>query len=419
MDQRTAAAAAGFDPDRLAEIPRALQAIVDTGELSGIVTLLWRHGEVAQLNAVGRRNVEQTLPMEPDSLFRIASMSKPITSVAALMLMEEGRFKLDDPIAKWAPEFAAMRVLDDPEGPLDKTHKATRPITFDDLFTHRSGLAYAFSCSGPIAEAYGKELGDPLATGLDPDEWMRRLAALPLLFEPGDHFHYSHATDVLGLLIGRIAGKPFRDVLVERIFEPLGMADTDFWVPPAKRDRRAVLYRVDETARRIEPLPFPPFEAPPAFCGGGGGLMSCAGDYLRFARMLLNKGELDGRRYLQADTVALMAANRLTPAQRAIPFLGGMSNWKAQGFGLGVSTVTDPVGILEIGIGSTGSIGWPGAFGTWWQADFEKDLILIFLIQNARPLVPGAVSQLATGQRSGPRAALPAFQRLAYDALAD
>ncbi|HVV92059.1 MAG TPA: serine hydrolase domain-containing protein, partial [Hyphomicrobiales bacterium] len=368
MDQRTAAAAAGFDPDRLAEIPRGLQGVVDAGDLSGIVTLLWRRGEVAQINTIGRRNVERNLPMERNSLFRIASMSKPITSVAALMLMEEGRFKLDDPIATWAPEFAEMRVLDAEDGPLDKTHKATKPITFDDLFTHRSGLAYAFTTTGPIAEAYGKALGDPLASGLDPDEWMRRLAALPLLFEPGDHFHYSHATDVLGFLVGRIAGKPFRDVLMERIFQPLGMADTDFWAPPQKRDRQAVVYRLDEAAHTMSPVAFPELTAPPAFCGGGGGLISCADDYLRFARMLLNKGELDGRRYLKAETVALMGTNRLTPKQREIPFLGGMSNWKAQGFGLGVSTVTDPVGILELGIGSTGSIGWPGAFGTWWQA---------------------------------------------------
>jgi CubicO group peptidase (beta-lactamase class C family) len=417
MDQRTAPA--GFDQMRLDEIPPALQGVVDAGDLSGFVTLLWRRGEIAQLNAIGRRNIEKNLPMTRDSLFRIASMSKPITSVAALMLMEEGRFKLDDPISKWAPEFADMRVLDDAEGPLDKTHKAPRPITFDDLFTHRSGLAYAFTSLGPIAEAYGKALGDPLASGLAPDEWMRRLAALPLLYDPGDHFHYSHSTDVLGFLVGRIAGKPFRDVLIERIFAPLGMADTDFWAPPAKRDRQAVIYRLDEASHTMAPVPSAALDAPPAFCGGGGGLISCADDYLRFARMLLNRGELDGRRYLKAETVELMRTNRLTPAQREIPFLGGMSNWKAQGFGLGVSTVTDPVGILELGIGSTGSIGWPGAFGTWWQADYEKDLILIYLVQNMRPLTPGAVSSLATGQRSGPRAALPMFQKLAYAALAD
>lgn len=419
MDQITAGAAAGFDQAALDLIPPALQGVVDAGDLSGFVTLLWRHGEIAQVNAIGRRNVEKNLPMERNSLFRIASMSKPITSVAALMLMEEGRFKLDDPIAKWAPEFADMRVLDDAEGPLDKTHKAPRQITFDDIFTHRSGLAYAFTSLGPIAQAYAETLGDPLASGLDPDEWMRRLASLPLLYDPGHHFHYSHSTDVLGFLVGRIAGKPLREVLIERLFQPLGMPDTDFWVPPAKRDRQAVIYRLDEASHTMSPLPSTPADAPPAFCGGGGGLVSSADDYLRFARMLLNRGELDGRRYLKAETVDLMCANRLTPEQRQIPFLGGMSNWKAQGFGLGVSTITDPKGILELGIGSTGSIGWPGAFGTWWQADFEKDLILIYLIQNARPLTPGAVSQLATGQRSGPRAALPMFQTMAYGALVD
>lgn len=405
----------GFSREALTRIGPALQGVVGQGLLSGAVTLLWRNGEIADVTTVGQRDIEAGLPMTRDTLFRIASMTKPVTSVAALMLMEEGKLKLDDPITKWAPEFSNLQVLKDAQGPLDQTYPAPRDITVDDLMTHRSGLAYAFTSIGPIAHAYQRALGDVLTIDTAPDDWMKALAGLPLSYAPGERFHYSHATDVLGYLIGRIEGKPFRQVLMERIFGPLGMPDTDFYVPPEKRGRQAVVYRLDE-AGGLNPVPFRAYDTPPAFTGGGGGLISTADDYLKFARMLLNKGEVDGVRLLKAETVELMTANRLTDAQRAIPFMG-IPFWMGQGFGLGLSVVTDAEKQAWMGPATNGSFGWPGAFGTWWRADPAENMVMLYLVQNSMPLEPESVSQLATGQRMAAQAALPMFQTLTYAAL--
>lgn len=407
----------GFSADGLAKVAPTLQPIVEAGDLSGFVTLTFRHGEIAQLGVIGQRDIEKKLPMERDTLFRIASMTKPVTSIAALMLLEEGKFKLDDPIVKYAPEFKNLRVLKDAQGPLDQTVPANREITFDDIFTHRSGLAYGFSSLGPIAHEYQRVLGDVLNNDMDADPWMKALSALPLLYQPGERFHYSHSTDVLGFLVGRMAGMPFRDFLMQRIFGPLGMSDTDFYVPPEKRARAAVVYRMNAEKNVLEPVPFKQYDSPPPFCGGGGGLISTADDYLKFARLMLNKGELDGTRLVQASTVELMCTNRLTPAQRAIPFLGAIPMWDGMGFGLGVSVIDAPEKLGFLGMGGVGAFGWPGAFGTWWQADPSNDLIMIYLIQNSMPLEPGALANLAAGQRMGGRLALPMFQRLTYDAL--
>jgi len=333
------------------------------------------------------------------------------------MLMEEGKFKLDDPISKFAPEFKNMRVLKNAEGALDETVPAAREITFDDLFTHRSGLAYGFSSMGPIAHEYQRVLGDVLNNDMGPDEWMERLASMPLLYQPGERFHYSHSTDVLGFLVGRMAGMPFREFLMQRIFSPLGMKDTDFWIPKEKLPRSAVVYRQDQATGALNPVPFKLYDSPPPFTGGGGGLISTVDDYLQFAQMLLGGGSHGGKRYLKDETVKLMRTNRLTEAQRAIPFLGAIPMWAGMGFGLGVSVIDKPDQLGFLGMGGVGSFGWPGAFGTWWQADPENNLIMIYLIQNSMPLEPGAIAQLAAGQRMGARMALPIFQRSTYGAL--
>src|SRR5580704_799068 len=208
----------GFSREELVKIGPAMQAIVDQGLLSGVVTLLWRNGEVAQVTTNGLANRETKSAMRRDTIFRIASMTKPVTTAAALMLMEEGKLKLDDPITKWAPEFADMRVLKDAQGPLDETYPAPRDITVEDLMTHRSGLAYGFTSIGPIAHAYDKALGDIpsyLHGSKSVDAWMAALGGLPLSYPPGERFHYSHSTDVLGFLVGRIAGMDFRDFLFQ------------------------------------------------------------------------------------------------------------------------------------------------------------------------------------------------------------
>jgi CubicO group peptidase (beta-lactamase class C family) len=406
----------GLAPEALAQIPGALQGVIDAGDLSGFVTLVWRKGEIAQVNTLGCRDIENKVPMTRDTLFRIASMTKPVTSIAALMLLEEGKLKLDDPVTKWLPELANLRVLKDAQGPLDQTYPSPRDITVEDLMTHRAGLAYGFTSIGPIAHAYEAALGSPLVNPLAPDEWLKRLGALPLSYPPGERFHYSHATDVLGFLIARIEGKPLGQVLRERIFGPLVMEDTFFWCPPQKRDRLAKLYRAPPEGGPLEDASLPQTDAPPPFEGGGGGLISTADDYLKFARMMLGHGEVDGVRLVKPETIALMTANRLTDAQREIPFMG-IPFWQGQGFGLGVSVITDPAKQEWMGAGSKGAFGWPGAFGTWWQADPAQDMVLIYLIQNSMPLNPEAAAQLATGQRMGGRVALPIFQKLVYAAL--
>jgi CubicO group peptidase (beta-lactamase class C family) len=411
-----ATVADGFDPAALGQAQAPLSHVIASGDISGAVTLIWRRGEIVQVTTEGKRNLETGQPMERDTLFRIASMTKPITTVAALMLMEEGKLSLDEPITKWAPEFAHMRVLKDPTGPVEDTTDAPRDITFDDLMTHRAGLAYGFTSIGPIAHAHQRALGDVLNSPKSEDEWMAALGSLPLSFPPGERFHYSHATDVLGFLVGRIAGTGFRTFLMERIFGPLGMADTDFYIPPAKRDRAAVVYRLDEAADRLDPVVFTPHDTPPAFCGGGGGLVSTADDYLKFARMLLNRGEVDGVRLLKPETVDLMRTNRLTEAQRQIPFMG-IPFWGGQGFGLGLSVITDAEKQAWMGAGSNGSFGWPGAFGTWWQADPVQDMILIYLIQNSMPLGPEAIANMGQSTRMGARLALPMWQKAVYGAL--
>jgi CubicO group peptidase (beta-lactamase class C family) len=406
----------GFDTEALAQASAPIVSAIEAGDLAGAVTLIWRKGEVARVEAHGRRNIEAGTPMERNTLFRIASMTKPITSVAVLMLIEEGKLSLSDPITRWAPEFSNMRVLKAADGPLDETYPAPRDITVEDLLTHRAGLAYGFTSVGPIAHAHQKALGDVLKADMTPDAWMKALGGLPLSYSPGERFHYSHATDVLGFLVGRAARMDFRDFLMKRIFAPLGMGDTDFYFPPEKRDRAAVVYSQDVETGALEVLEFQRHDTPPVFCGGGGGLISTADDYLKFARMLLNGGEVDGVRLLKPETVASMRTNRLTDAQREITFMG-LPFWLGQGFGLGVSMILDAEKHAWMGAGSVGSFGWPGAFGTWWQADPAEDMVVIYLIQNSMPLGPEAVTQIAASGRVGARLALPMFQKQVYAAL--
>lgn len=407
--------APGFDPKALAGIRPALQAFVDRGELAGVVTLASRGGEIVQCEAIGWSDIEARAPMRPDSLFRIASMSKPITSVAALMLMEEGRLSLSDPISRWVPELAEPVVLRDPAGPLDDVVPARRAITVEDLLTHRAGIAYAPFSEGPLKAAYERALGDPGMNRSTPDEWLSALGRLPLACQPGERFHYGHSTEVLGFLIGRAEGRPFRQVLAERIFQPLGMADTDFWLPPEKRGRLASLYAHDESADRLVKVEVEMYDAPPAYTPGGGGLISSAGDYHRFARLLLQEGELDGVRLLRPETVRLMRTNRLTPEQRRFPFVG-MDLWSKSGFGLGLSIAEQLEG-NPYACGAAGSVTWPGVFGTWWQADPVNDLVLIYLIQHQVPVSANSGSTLATGRGAAGRQALPVFQAGVYGAL--
>jgi CubicO group peptidase (beta-lactamase class C family) len=390
----------------------SIQAAVDAGLLAGAVTLVWQAGEVLQVNELGFRDVDAKLPMQRDTIFRIASMTKPVTVAAAMALLEEGKLSLTDPVAKWLPELSDMRVLRDPLGPLDKTEPAQRPITVDDLMTHRSGLAYVFSVPPPLGVAYGK-----LSHRQDQDRWLTELAKLPLAHHPGDRLTYSHATDVLGIALSRLEGKPFAEVLAERIFEPVGMSDTGFSVSPDGRRRAATMYKLDTNNTLRHDVMGPPPITDPPFCAGGSGLWSTVDDYLKFARMLLGGGTLDGVRVLSEQSVRLMRTDRLTDEQKRHPFLGAPF-WVGRGFGLNLSVVTDPAKSRQLfGPGGQGTFSWPGAYGTWWQADPTADVILIYLIQNHPDLTVDAAAIAGNTSLAKLQSAQPKFVRRTYQAL--
>jgi CubicO group peptidase (beta-lactamase class C family) len=389
-----------------------IREAVDAGLLSGAVTLVWRGDRILQVNEIGMRDVDAGTPMRRDTVFRIASMTKPVTTAAAMTLVDEGKLALGDPIVRWLPEFEHMRVLADPNGPLDKTRPAQRLITVDDLMTHRSGLAYAFSITGPLSAAYMRL---PMRQGFD--VWLKELTALPLVHQPGERLTYSHATDVLGIILSRIECKELHEVLAERILEPLGTTDTGFFITPEARQRAATMYTLDEDNRLSHDVMGPPPIAPPAFCQGGGGLWSTADDYLRFARMLLADGEIDGTRVLSRESVRLMRTDRLTADQKRMPFLGA-PYWVGRGFGLGLSVVTDPAKSRPLfGRGGLGTFGWPGAYGTWWQADPSSELILIYLIQNHPTVAPDAAAIAGNTSQAALMTALPKFVSRTYRAL--
>ena len=390
-----------------------LQQIVDSGQLAGAATLVWKNG-AARARCFGWRDIERKLPVERDTIFRIASMTKPITSVAALMLVDEGCVALNDSIARYAPEFSHMRVLRSPGGPLEETDPAERLITFEDLLTHRAGLTYGDFHRGPIAQAYREALGGDIDSHLAPDDWITRLSGLPLIHQPGTMMSYGSATDLLGFLIARIEGEPLGAVLKRRIFDPLGMKDTSFLVPPGKRDRRAAAYGFNDEEHLIKLatrsgvfVAERPVEM--TYESGGQGLWSTVDDYLCFARLFLGDGSVDGVRLLRPEMLARLMTNQLTEAQRASSRLLGRKPFAVgRGFGLGVSVVLEPDANDMMRRAGVGTVSWPGAFGGWWQADPNNGSVLIFLAHNMVDL-----AQMAKGVGLGVWAAIELFQRSA------
>lgn len=398
------------------EIEKTLETFIDDGKLAGIATLVWRRGERRHTTCVGWRDREARRPVEADTIFRIASMTKPVTSVAALMLLEEGRFALDEPITRWAPEFAEMRVLRTRSAALDDTVPAQRPITFGDLLTHRSGLTYGGWHPGPLGAAFHQALGGDIDSEVRPDDWIAALASLPLIGQPGAALHYGHSTDLLGLLIARMAGTSLGRLLRDRLFDPLGMTDTGFIVSRDKWDRRAKMYGFDDNITLVHRPTGPGgstvVERPPdmAFESGGQGLWSTVGDYLQFARIFVEGGIVDGVRVLRPETLAMMMTNQLTPDQRKISEVGGLPLFESgQGFGLGVAVVMEPDKAMPtVCGGATGSVGWPGGFGGWWRADPANGTAFVFLTHN---LVER--EQFAKGIGFGVYGAITKFQALA------
>lgn len=377
----------GFSAAGLRRVSATLRDYVDRDEVAGAVAMIFRHGELVQVDTVGARDRAAVLPMQRDTLFRIASMTKPITAVAALTLVRDKLIGLSDPVDRWLPELADRTVLRDPDGPLDDVVPATRPITVEDLLTYRLGLGWGRSSLAPrlfalTADPIASAIGVANAERLSPDEWLRAIGELPLIAQPGAVWRYHTASDILGILISRVTGQPLETALRERVLGPLGMADTGFTVPPERRDRLSVLYGPE-----LVELDRPATTAwgePPLFASGGAGLVSTADDYARFAHLLLNRGELDGVRILPPELVDAMLRDHLTPEQHSAPPFNpplGQTLWDEQGFGYGVQVRTKP------GATSVGTISWPGGLGTDWYADPEQDLVALLLVQSANIIV--------------------------------
>jgi CubicO group peptidase (beta-lactamase class C family) len=372
---------AGFSKERLTRLTACMQGYIDRGEIAGAVTLIHRRGAVVHQDALGWQDTEARIPMRSDTLCRIASMSKPITSVAALMLIEEGKLRLGQAINKILPELAGMKVLRDPAGSLEDTYPAPRAITVKDLLTHRSGVPYPITAEGPLQKALYEFNGKVLPGPLSVDDWLGRIAQLPLAYAPGERWHYGFSTDILGILIARVSGLSLPEFFRTRIFEPLGMTDTFFHVPLEKRDRFGPGYAPGSKAGALVIADHPATSRwidPESFPSGGAGLVSTAADYLKFARMILGRGELGSVRLLSRPTIDRMTTDHLTAEERRMPFFAP-DFWAAKGFGLGLS-IADNLA-LQDGLGSVGRLGWPGVWGGWWVGDPKEDMVAILMTQ--------------------------------------
>jgi len=377
--------AVGFDPDRLHRIGAHLDRYVDNGRLPGWSILVARHGEPVYRGLGGWRDIEGGLPVETDTIFRIYSMTKPLTSVAAMMLVEEGRLDLLEPVATFIPAFAGVRVYRDGPPTAPVTAPATEPMRVWHLLTHTAGLTYGFHFVHPVDAMYrhaGFTFGVP--PRLDLAGCCDRWATLPLVFEPGSSWTYSVATDVLGRVVEVADGRPLDAVFADRILGPLTMADTGFFVPQQRQGATAVLYTPDSASgrvRRLDPAPAIP-DGPPTMLSGGGGLFSTAADYHQFLRMILGGGQVDGTRLLAPRTVALMGANHLPGGVDLEHFgrrLYAETPFDGVGFGLGFSVVTDTVKAKSLG--SPGELAWGGAASTAFWVDPATGVSVVFLTQ--------------------------------------
>ncbi|MCP3853938.1 MAG: beta-lactamase family protein [Actinomycetia bacterium] len=401
----------GFDTNRLARISSHFQGYVDQGLLPGWQLVVSRGGQVVYHDTYGQRDIENGLPIESDSVYRIYSMTKPIATVAAMMLYEEGRFKLKDEVASFIPSFADQRVYRSGASTNPTTEGITSPMQIWHLMTHTSGLTYGFLNSHPVDAMYraaGFEWGNPPGADLEActDIW----AGLPLLFQPGSEWNYSNATDVLGRLVEVISGQSLDVFMRERIFEPLGMTDTAFFADAARQERLGALYIPDpdpakgKKTMRMDMMGNAALSEP-AMLSGGGGLVSTAADYHRFTQMLLNRGELDGVRLLGTRTVEYMATNHLPGGAELAQFgrpLFSETDFEGMGFGLGGSVVIDPAATKVLS--SKGEFAWGGAASTAFWVDPVEEITALFLTQ----LLPSSTHPIR-----------PEFKQLVYQALVD
>ena len=374
----------GLSAARLDRVRKWMNHWVDSGKLAGMVTCVMRKGELAFADVAGKADVARNKPMRPDTIFRIYSMTKPLTSTAIMMLYEEGRFQLDDPISKFISAFANPRVMSGGSRGKIETVPAEREINFRDLLTHTSGLTYGFMESNPVDAAYRAKQGgvDFQTDTTSLKEVVERLAGLPLIAQPGRAWNYSVATDVLGYLVEVVSGQPFEVYLKEKVIRPLGMVDTDFHVPAVKHERLAANYSAGPGGKLdlIDDPAKSRYLVPRTVNSGGGGLVSTASDYLRFCRFMLNKGELDGVRLLGRKTVELMTMNHLNGdmADMGTPRFSE-STYTGIGFGLGFSVMIDPAKAMIAG--SPGEYAWGGAASTAFWIDPAEDMAVVLLAQ--------------------------------------
>jgi CubicO group peptidase (beta-lactamase class C family) len=373
----------GVSAERLRRLHDRMQGFVDRNEAAGIVTLIMRQGRVADLHATGFQDKDSKTPMRAETMFRIASMTKPITSVAVMMLYEEGKLFLNDPVSKFIPAFKGQQVM---EQGADKPVPARRQSNIRDLLTHRSGITYGFISAGPVGASYRKSgVTDGLTTTtMTLAEAIDKLAAEPLVAQPGTAYNYSLSTDVLGRVVEVASGQRFEVFLRERIFRPLKMTDTDFVVPEAKWPRMATVYSPDGSSG-IRPMKDPEafgnthmspvaYYKTKTYFSGGAGLVSTAADYARFGQMLLNGGTLDGVQILSPKTIELMTISHTADLVN-VPIAG-----PGYGFGLGFSVLTDLA--ASGALGSVGSYGWSGIYGTTFWVDPKEKLVAIMMVQR-------------------------------------
>lgn len=365
----------GFAPEGLKKLDAHMQGLVDKGHLPGVTTMLVRHGKVVNFEVHGKKGFDGP-PMTKDTVFRIYSQTKPVTGVAMMILFEEGKWTLDDPVSKFIPEFANLRVFKsvNPDGSFE-TVPAERPPTMRELMSHSAGFAYGLTPDNPLDKAYA----DKVLGARSRADFVKAIAEIPLVDQPGQRWKYSIAVDIQGLIVEKLTGMSLGDFMKQRIFDPLKMKDTGFWLPAEKADRLASLYLWSPKVNKVVPADgfmVLDISKPPAMASGGGGLVSTNADYARFAQMLLNGGELDGARILKPETVTLMRTNALSDTimnSSEPPF----NTARGRGFGIDFAIVLDSA---KAGPQGEGTYSWGGAAGTWFWIDPKNDLFFLGMI---------------------------------------
>jgi CubicO group peptidase (beta-lactamase class C family) len=376
----------GFDSARLKMLDAAMAKVVADGRVAGMTTLLARHGKVVQFNTYGKTSLEAGKPMPKDEIFRIYSMSKPLTGVAMMILFEQGKWRLDDPVTRYVPEFKNLKVMvsADKDGKITAVEDMKRPPTMREIMSHTAGFGYGLGDKHPVDKLYreNKVLG---ATGLH--QMIERTAGIPLMYQPGTDWSYSSAVDIQGYIVEKLSGEPFGQFLQEHVFGPLKMTDTGFSTGPAKASRLAAVYAFDKDlgkiveAKTLFSSDMPDYSKPPAMESGGGGLVSTTMDYARFCQMILNKGELDGTRILSPASVELMDTNVIPHSVLVSSNGTNVAQFnEAVGFGLDFMVVNDArrAGLLE----GDKTMSWGGAAGTWFWIDPTNDILFVGMIQR-------------------------------------